>query len=561
MARIVRDGFAVANLVGIAAAAVLMVACSGGNPGSPGPVDVSQCSGSTCAPSGPPTSPPSTLKLCPDALDYSTTFTGGSGSGEYIKAKFNSATKQYQMTFVESEVPTRAGQINATRQGLTITGSYTTPDAYKPTATSTDGGTTAPLALPSAEQNRCAIVLKDGQTADGSYKIPINLQDPPLLFVGQGIIGGSSPGAEIQFNGVPLGAGIFIGVVPDRVFDSFPFIGFSETVTDFSQVAGKYNELGFRMTPEGTTFQTIPNETPAQQITGLIGWQPDAIQASETLNADGSCTADTSKYSCMSTGAPWVVRTNADGSADNVFMSAIPSNASTYPAVGVGTLQVAFAGNTAHGVMIVGKVAGTLVPVIVRVGAGHSDPNGNLLASILDDQIGISLLAPATTIAPTVLTGGYIGANSASACGLVEYAGQSAQATNVTNPDGSFSVIYPSAGACIDGSASFNAAVNSTATLFQNPNGSLLTPFTATVTSGFTLDYTQTQPGLVNVTATKDLLSGTTPIFQAGDTGVLVKVGQVYGLLMNGVNQQFTTNSPSNTSKVNPFLTIGAFVQ
>ncbi|MGH8779899.1 DUF2957 domain-containing protein [Paraburkholderia sp.] len=557
MARIVRDGFAVANLVGIAAVAVLVVACSGGNPGSPGPVNVSQCSGSTCGPSGQPPSAPSTLKLCPDALDYTTTFTGGSGSGEYIKAKFNSATKQYQMTFVESMVPTSAGQVNNTRQGITITGSYTTPDLYQ--VTNASGGTSTPLVLPSAEQNRCAIVLKDGASADGSYKITVNPQDPPLLFVGQGIMGGSIPGATIQFAGVQLAPGLFIGVVPGRVFDSYPFIGFSETVTDFSQIAGTYNELGFRVTPEGTQYQTIPNETPAQLAAGNIGWQPDAIQASETFAADGSCVPDTSKYSCGSTGAPWKLRTNADGSADNVFTSGIASGA-TYPVVGIGVQPLSFGGDTAHGVMIVGKVNGTLVPVIVRVGDGHADPS-NLFASILDDQIGISLLAPATTIAQSALSGGYIGANSTSACGIVEYAGQSPQGRLVTNPDGTSSTIYPSAGACIDGSASFNAGVNSTATLFQNPNGSLLTPFTATVTSSFTLDYTQTQPGVVKVTATKDLLSGTTPIFQTGDTGVIVKVGPVFALLMNGFNQQFTTNSPANVSKVNPFLTIGAFVQ
>ncbi|QDQ82097.1 DUF2957 domain-containing protein [Paraburkholderia megapolitana] len=539
----------------MAVAGLLLVACNGDNPGNPGPVNVAQCSGAACGPSGGPTSPPSNVQLCPTSLDYSTTYTGGSGSGEYIKVKFNSTAnpKTYQMTFVESEVPTSAGQVNNTRAGLTINGTYTTPNLYTP-----PGGTGTPFALPSAEQNRCAIVLQNGATADGTYKVTINPQDPPILFVGMGIMGGSIPGATIQFAGATPFPGLTLGVVPSRTFDSYPFIGFSQTVTDFSQVAGTYNELGFRITPEGTPYQTAPSATPGGAPTqGQLGWQPDAIQASETFKADGTCVADTSKYSCSSTGSPWTLRTNADGSADNVFRSGPVTGSQVYPAIGVGVSPIAlFAPDTAHGVMIVGNVGGTLVPVIIRVGQGYVNPTSPLLGSVLDDQIGISLLAPATTLTQSDLSGGYVGANSVSACGLVTYGGQSSTAAGVGGQ-----TIYASAGACLDASASTNASVNSTAALFQPPTGGLLNPFAATTSSNFTMDFTQTQPGLVKVTATTPLMSGNTAIYKAGDTGAIIKVGQVYALLMNGVNQQFTTQSPSNVSAVNPFLTVGAFVQ
>ncbi|CAG4887208.1 DUF2957 domain-containing protein [Paraburkholderia saeva] len=224
--------------------------------------------------------------------------------------------------------------------------------------------------------------------------------------------------------------------------------------------------------------------------------------------------------------------------------------------VGVNIIQLAITSNRAHGIMIVGNVGGQLVPVIVRVGYVHTDA-GNLLNNTLDDQVGISLLAPREMIAQASLAGSYTGSNSASACGVVAYPGQSSFATVINGQ-----TIYPSAGACLDASASSNAGVNYGATLFQAPAAALLNPFTATSSTAFSMDFTQTQAGLVNVTANRDFLSGTTQIFKAGDTGVMVQAGPVYGLLMNGINTQFTAYNPAtNASHVNPFLSIGAFVQ
>jgi hypothetical protein len=369
-----------------------------------------------------------------------------------------------------------------------------------------------------------------------------------MLFVGQGLIGGGIPGATIQFDGIsPFG--FPIGVVPSRTFDSYPFLGFSETVTDFTQVAGAYNELGFRVNPEGSIAQ-------ATDGISTTGWAPYAVQASETLNADGTCTPDASTNSCALTGTPWTLRHNADGSPDNVFISASSPDTLVYPAVGVGLLQVLFAQSPAHGIMIVGKVDNQLVPVMIRVGYAHTDSD-NILDNTLDDQLGISLLAPATTIAQTALSGGYIGANSASACGTVTSIGVGSSPVYYNGQP-----VYAAVGSCSDGGASLNAGVNYGATLFQSPSAALLNPFTSSLSSNFALDFTQKQPGLVNVTATKDLSSGSTAIYKAGDAGVMIKVGPVYGLLMNGINQPTATYDPANyTGKVNPFLSIGAFVQ
>ena len=507
--------------------------CGGAD--DPGSSDVAQCSGSSCPPSGAVTTPSTPTSLCPAALDYTTTYTGGSGSGEYIKVKFDTSKNTYQMQFLESSVPTSAGQINTTRKGLTIDGTFVHPTN-----------------LPTPEQNRCAFVLQSGKTADNSYAITVNPQDPPMLFVGQGIVGGGIPGATIQFDGIQPIPGVVIGAVPSRTFDFYPFLGFSETVTDFSQVAGRYNQVGVHVTPTGSGSQTSAPQ----------GWQPDAVNWTQTLNADGTCTAEGIDYSCHTTGTPWTLRQNADGSQDNVFVSNPTSSSVPYPYVGQVSPLVLLAPSQAKGILIAGKLNGQVVPVVIRVGYSHSDAT-NLLASVADDQIGISILSPATAIPANALKGGYVGATSGSACGVVTNNGPSGAPASgnglnatIDHPElsGSFSggFFHANAGNCSDGTAVSTLAANYTSTLFQNGTAAFINPLTSRVTAQFGLDYTQTSPGKLIVTAQNDFnaqgASGNVALFKAGDTGVAVKVGNVYAMLMNN-------------NKYNPFFTVGAFVQ
>ena len=508
--------------------------CGGAD--DPGSSNVAQCSGSSCPPSGPTTTPTTPTSLCPAALDYTTTYTGGSGSGEYIKVKFDTSKNTYQMQFIESSVPTSAGQVNNTRKGLTINGNFVHPTN-----------------LPTPEQNRCAFVLQSGKTADSSYAITVNPQDPPTLFVGQGIVGGGIPGATIQFDGITVAPGFPpLAAVPSRTFDFSPFLGVSQTVTDFSQVAGKYNQVGVHVTPTGSGNQTT---TPQ-------GWEPDAVNWTQTLNADGTCTSDSSDYSCHTTGTPWALRKNADGSQDNVFVSNPVSANSPYAFVGQVSPIILFTPSQAKGIMIAGKLNGQVVPVVIRVGYSHSDPV-NVLASVGDDQIGISILTPMTTIPTNALTGGYIGATSASACGVVTSNGPTANISgaNGINPmvahpglPGTFTggFFHAWAGSCNDGTAVSTLAANYTSTLFQNGTAAFINPFNSRVTAQFSLDYTQASPGKLLVTAQNDFnaqgASGNVALFKAGDTGVAVKVGNVYAMLMNN-------------NKYNPFFTVGAFVQ
>jgi hypothetical protein len=516
------------------AVALLSSSCGGGGSDAPAAIAIAPCTGNACSASGAATLPSATKALCPASLDYSTVYTGGSGSGEYIKVKFDTSKQQYQMTFVESEVPISAGQVNTTRAGLTITGTFAHPDAYS--ITGAHGAAATPLKLPTDEQNRCAFVLQSGQTADGRYQVAINPNDPPILFVGDGIVGGGIPGSTVQFDGLAIAPGVQVAIVPRKTFDYYPFIGFSRTVTDFSQVAGRYNELGIRFTPSGGNFQT----TAAYPLGVPLGWQVDAIELTETMHADGSCTADGGQphTSCPTTGANWTRRMHPDGSPDTVFTSAANVNlglGNIYPLVGTGQLQSAFAGNEAHGIMIVGELDGQVIPVVIRVGYAHS--GAGMLDSSVDDQLGISLLAPARRIEPSSLSGAFIGANSVTACGVVSAYGPASISPLVNE------------GACLDDTTTRNAGVNYTSTIFQGDSAAFLDPFTSRAAAAFSLDFAQSQPGLVKVTAHSAFMSGDAAIFKTNDTGYLIQVGPVFAMLMNG------------SGRPNPFFTIGAFVQ
>lgn len=514
--------------------------CGGGNSDDPGPINASQCSGSSCPPSGSNTTPSQNVTLCPASLDYTSTYSGGAGSGEYLKVRFDTTKKTYQMQFVESSVPTLPNEINTTRAGLTISGTF-------------HNATT----LPTAEQNRCSFVLDNGATADGTYKVTINPADPPMIFVGNGgVMGGSIPGATISFPGIVALGGL--GKVPSRTFDFYPFIAFTNTETDFTKVAGNYNELGIHLSPVGGNYQD--GSSP-------IGWEPDVINWNQTFNADGSCTITPgSDYSCQTTGSPWTLRKNADGSNDTVFVSNAVTNqfgTVSYPAAGQAQALVIVAPSQAKGIMIVGKLNGALVPVVIRVGYAYIDPN-SLLASVADAEVGISVLAPSTQIAANSLQGGFIGATSASACGVVSFNGNlgtAAQAgpafnPNIAHPDlpGVFSggSFQPQAGTCNDGTAVSTMSTNYTSTLFQGNNVGFIDPQTSRVTSRMTLDYSQAVPGKLKLNILSDFVaqgsSGAVPIFQKDDAGYLIKSGNVYAMVVNN-------------SKINPFFTVGAFVR
>ncbi|SDI58876.1 DUF2957 domain-containing protein [Paraburkholderia phenazinium] len=313
-------------LAALALTAPLVTACSGGGSSSPAPV---------------------VQALCPTTLDYSTVYTGGGGDGELVKLQLNTTQMTWQISYIESPIPATTGTVTPTRAGTTVSGTLTQVTQ-----------------LPTAKLNQCAYQL-NGASLDPNR--------PARVFVGEGVAGGTIPGAQIQFGGV-LG----VGAVPDTTFPYYPFIGFSSIETNIANVAGTYNQLGY-------------HQVPSQNFL------PVAVDTKITINADGTWTeCDNSGINagkCQQPGTNFVQSSDQSGAfeTDNFQGQAKPTLAAT-PA--------------AKGFMIVGKLRGQLVPILVRTGVA------NPAALLADDESGISILAPQSPVAVNSQNGEYIGVDS-----------------------------------------------------------------------------------------------------------------------------------------------------
>jgi hypothetical protein len=346
-------------------AAPLLVACGGGKADDPGPVNPSQCSGSSCGVQGPPTQGAGAAALCPaDADIVKSIFLGGAGSGEVVSMNIDATAMTYTLKWLESPIPLRTGgDPGVTRAGVTITGRVIHP----PTGT-----------LPTPEQTRCAFVLGAGTgtgASDGQpYTTPdfVNNPNPPMVFVGLGVAGGGIPGADVEYAGVGS-----IGAVPQRHFDFYPFLGFASTTTDISKLPGTYNTLLYHIVPSGN-------------------YTPSATNAVESFDANGACTSPSG--SCLSTGDPLTV--NSNGYFDSTHAPQIGTQ--TQVALGITT------GKSGKAHMILGQLNGATVPLVIRTG----NVNTNILTLAIDDESGIALLAKSGTLVSGGFDGGYVGADS-----------------------------------------------------------------------------------------------------------------------------------------------------
>ncbi|MGA7779127.1 MAG: DUF2957 domain-containing protein [Paraburkholderia sp.] len=400
-------------LAAIAMTAPLVTACGGGGSTPPAPV---------------------VAALCPTTLDYSTVYTGGGGDGELVKLQLDTTKMTWQVTYVESPIPETTGTVTPTRAGTTASGTLTQETA-----------------LPTAKLNQCAYQL-NGASLDPSR--------PARVFVGEGVAGGTIPGAQIQYGGV-LG----VGAVPDTTFPYYPFIGFSSIETNIANLAGTYNQLGYHQ---------IPSQN----------FLPVSVDAKITINADGTWTeCDNSGINagkCEQPGTNLVQSSDGSGAfeTDNFQGQAKPTLATT---------------PLAKGFMIVGKLRNQLVPILVRT--GYANPS----ALQADDESGISILAPQTSIAVNSQNGEYIGVDS-----QFDYRTTALEGTEATLLD------------------PFNASQASLATALN-------------------LDFTEAVPGVVTTTQV-NASTGTTP------TGKMIFTGGVFGYL-------------DLTTPASPYFTIGAFVQ
>ncbi|HVE08062.1 MAG TPA: DUF2957 domain-containing protein [Paraburkholderia sp.] len=326
----------------LALAAPLLAACGGGG-GDGG--------------SSAPSTQAQNTRLCPAALGYDTVFTGGAGDGELIRLQLDTTKMTWQVTYVASPIPQSPGSVQPTRAGLTANGTLTQETG-----------------LPTSRLNQCAFQL-NGASLDPTR--------PARIFVGEGVAGGTIPGAEISFGGV-LG----VGAVPDTRFPYYPFIGFSSIETDIVKVAGTYNQLGYHQVPS-------QNFAPVQVDTQI------------TINPDGSWTecdhTGVNAGKCQQPGTNLAQTTASAGAfeTDNFVGQTKPTLAPT-PA--------------AKGYMIVGKLRNQLVPILVRTGFASSTPSispqGASQGPVADDESGISILAPQAAIGQRSQDGEYIGVDS-----------------------------------------------------------------------------------------------------------------------------------------------------
>lgn len=290
-----------------------------------------------------------TPRLCPASVDYSTPYIGGTGSGELVKVQIDTTKMTWAVTFLDSSVPRTTGTVSPTRSDPTDGKNVMT------------GALAQETGLPTQKLNQCAFVLK-GASLDPAR--------PAKLFLGEGVMGGTIPGARIQFNGL-LGA----GAVPDTTFPYFQFIGFAQTETDLGKIAGLYN---------GSGFHEIPSKNFAQV----------AQDYKMSLAADGSYTVCDNKAggTCKQKGNKFAAQSNGTLLSTNYEGEQAPT---------LGSVM-------GRAYLIVGKLRGQLVPVMIRVGYASADK----LPLGADDEIGIGMMAPAFSATQGTVNGEYIGVDS-----------------------------------------------------------------------------------------------------------------------------------------------------
>lgn len=316
----------------------MLAACGGGDGGGGG--------GGSSAPAA------VTPQLCPASVDYSTAYIGGTGSGELVKVQIDTTKKTWSVTFLDSSVPRTTGTVQPTRSDPTNGQNVMTGTLAQETG------------LPTDKLNQCAFTLV-GASLDPSR--------PAKLFLGMGVMGGTIPGARIQFNGIGQA-----GAVPDTTFPYFQFIGFAQTETDLSKVAGIYN---------GSGFHEIPSQNFAQV----------AQDYRMSLAADGSFTVCDNKAggTCKQKGNNFVPQANGTLLSTNYEGERPPS----------------IGGVLGHVYLIVGKLHGSLVPIMIRVGYANSSIT-NLQPIGADDEIGIGMMAQAVSATQGTINGEYIGVDS-----------------------------------------------------------------------------------------------------------------------------------------------------
>jgi hypothetical protein len=221
--------------------------------------------------------------------------------------------------------------------------------------------------------------------------------------------------------------------------------------------------------------------------------------STETFDANGACTS-TSASGCQTTGNPWTASAKGGYFDSAKAPQILPQT--KLPLIGA-------TGKSAAAHMVIGQLNGATVPVVVRTGNVFLGTAPLHTDAQVDDESGIAVLGSATALASGSIDGGYAGADS-----NFKY----------------------------------------TAALIRGANGTFVNPGTQAAEDGFTLDYGQSTPGLLNMTTVPP--SGAS--YTAG-SGLVIATGGLYAALVQGtVNGGVTSTSANSNTSSAPYFGVGA---
>lgn len=358
-----------------------------------------------------------------------------------------------------------------------------------------------PVAASSVQNTRAGLTITGAvqHPPTGALPTAAQLACAFQLQAGTGTINGSTYTTAYNVNNPPtvyVGFGVAGGGIPGATvnIDGDPtanlfFSGRQARTFDF------YPFIGFSSVSTNIADLQGSYNALSYHILPTSSFAPAATVTQEQYDASGNCSVPSgaTNTSCATAANPWTA--SASG---NYFDSASAPHIETPTPFLAGALANRSAGK-AH--LIIGKLNGATVPVVVRTGY----VNENLTSLAVDDESGIALLAPATKLASGAFDGSYIGADS---------------------------------------------NFNYTATLINGQQGGFLKPSTMVTQSQFSLDYTQTHPGLIGVTDTQ------------GNAGNVIAVGGLYGIFINGEENGGVVSTSANSATPNqPYFGVGALIQ
>lgn len=260
-----------------------------------------------------------------------------------------------------------------------------------------------------------------------------------------------------------------------------------------------YPYLGFASTTNDLSKLPGTYNALLYHLVPSSGYATRGTNSTETFDANGACTSSGSS-GCLTTGDPWKASTKG-GYFDSTKAPQI------LPQTSLPMLGETGKSATAH--MVIGQLNGATVPVIVRTGNVYLGTAPLHADAQVDDESGIAVLGSAAALKSGGIDGGYAGADS-----NFKY----------------------------------------TAALIRGTSGTFVNPTTQAAEDGFTLDYSQSTPGLLGMMTVPPSGAG-----YAAGSGLVIATGGLYAALVQGtVNGGVTSTSANSGTSSAPYFGVGA---